>query len=870
MKSTRFVFLSLLSCIVVFVLSCSTKKNTGISRAYHNLNARYNIYFNGIESYKKGKFNIAKSYQDNYTKILQVFKFDEAAASAGSGDMDKSIEKSSKLIKKHSITSKPKKKGGNKSLSKKEKEFYKKANYCNWIDDAYLLMAKSYYFKRDFTNCESNCEFIFQKFNDKEIEAETRMVKAKSNVEEKNFKEAGSSLGAINPEDLDRNQKIDLELLKADMNIKQENYDDAVPHLEKALKLIKRKKDRTRYLFILAQIYTKQEKLEKAREYYKLVIQSNPPYELAFNAKINLATILDSDQGNTYVKRLLTKMLRDEKNIDYLDQIYYALGNISMSEKDTSMAKNYYKYSSEKSKLNKNQKAISCLALADIYFNQQRYQIAQAYYDSTIVNLDKDYPNYEALFIKTQNLSELVKNMEIIQREDSVQKIAAMKEEDRLKYIDQIIDKVKRDEEQKKLANQSNNQSNIDFTDFNNIQSNSTFPMYNTTTLSRGQQLFKKKWGDRKLEDNWRRRNKAAVISDVEETKDDDLADADDGKFSNKDREYYLKGLPLTDSLLLVSNKRLVKAHYQIGEIYYHKINDYDEAIAAYEVFIKRFPSSNALLDTYYNLYQLNLLVKDEKRAEFYKNKIITEFPQSPYSKMFTNPNYANELKLELKKVEDTYTEAYNRFVARDFDAVIQSFEVISKQYPGNVFLPKFHLLMAMSKGGKYAPDVSEYKKELKEIISKYSDSDVKGAANDYLSELEKDPTKIEEKEIEIYSYKPTAKHFFIMALRSEKLDINKLRFNLIKFNINNFNQLNIDAEIVELRADARLIVVQPFKNQSQAKEYFDKINADKATFEGSSKSEIELYLIDEKNYEVLMGDRELNKYKLFHQKNYK
>ena len=367
MKS-KYIFVGI---IAFFFLACSTKKNTAITRTYHNVTSRYNIYFNGYESYKKGEKKIEKELKDDYSKLIPVFPYNAEASSVAAGDMDRTIKKSTKVSALHSITVKPEIKKG--MVQEKDKAFYNKKEYNKWMDDCYFLIGKSHFSKGDFDLAIKTFRFVLNEYKDETAINETQLWLARSLVSNDEALEAIEGLKKINIEEYPRKLHGLYYAVYASAFISIKKYDDAIVMLDRALKLSRQKKTKIRYTFLLAQLYeiTKQE--DKAYEYYTKVIKMNPPYEKAFNAIINRASVISGEQDDREIRQQFLKMINDAKNKEYLDQIYFAIGNIDLKQNKKDDAIINYKKSAQVSISNDKQKTKSFITLADLYYPQVLY-----------------------------------------------------------------------------------------------------------------------------------------------------------------------------------------------------------------------------------------------------------------------------------------------------------------------------------------------------------------------------------------------------------------------------------------------------------------------------------------------------------------
>ncbi len=878
---------------IVLFLSCSTKKNTTISRAYHNLTAHYNVFFNANESFKNGLKKINDKFTDNYSNILPMFKYgDNKVAKSVYPEMNKTIEKASKTIKKHSITAKPKTKKNR--LSKSERKFINKKEFCNWIDDSYMIMGKAHFYKRDFYPAIETFNYIVQQYNDEPVKYDGLLWLARTYNEMHNYKKSKEFLNLVEGDKnkVPKKLKKDFFAIYADYYLKQKKYEQAIPKLLKTIEYSKKKKNIVRYDYILAQVYQKIGDDDNASKYYNQVIKLHPEYEMAFNAKINIAVLYNSSfDYDKDIEKQLFKMLKDDKNIDYQDQIYFALANIAFKNDDIDQAVDYYKLSAQKSIKNTNQKAISFLSIADIYFKQTKYTLAQEYYDSTVNFLDKKYPDYEKISKKTRYLTELVKNLKSVQLQDSLQNLAKMSEKDRFAVIDKIIEKVKKDEEIKRQnAQQEKNDANFLNQNLRNTNTKNVggkWYFYNPNALSMGNSGFIQKWGRRKLEDDWRRKNKASVNFDETSNTDTSQQSTNEKQkqLSKKNREYYLKDIPATDSAIANSNKQIQEALFNIANIYQDKLQNYKKAISVYENLIKQFPKNKFLLQTYYKLYSLNKNTNNIDKSNYYKNLIITKFPESNYAKVLINPNYFKELQKKQNKINFLYSATYKYYLNNQFDKVLYNYNYVDTTYHNNKLMSKFALLKTLTIGKQ--SDTTTFKKELINYLKEYPKSDEEKYASSILASLthkktkaptvdsissvsedafenEKDTTKKE-----IYSINDKAVHYYVIVVDSKKTDVNKLKFNLSNFNIDNYSYINFDISTIILNTNFQLIIVKRFKNKDQGFNYYESILANDTLFKDLNPTNYRHFIISVDNFKIFYQDKNIKKYLRFFKKNY-
>ncbi len=439
---------------IIFLVSlfagCSTEKNTRASRAFHNLTSHYNIYFNANESIKDGVQNIEENIENDYTQILPIFK-SSIPSSAGMvrSDMDYAVVKGSKLIEIHSITKKPKPK---RNRTRRYIEFASQEEFNKWIDDSYILIGKAYFYQHNFSAAITNFSYVVRKFSEEETKYEAFVWLIRSYTELERYIEASEIIQAVQGDDnFPKNLEVDLALATADYYKRQGDYLEAIKFLEIANSKIIWKSNKARYQYIIAQLYEELGQPAKAAEAFTEVTKMNADYGMHFNAMINAAGVFSGEGDTEKLKKDLNKLLRDKKNIDFKDQIYFALGNLFFKEGNRDMAVENYRKSVANSFQNQYQRALSAITLADIYFEDLNYKGAQAYYDSAMIIIDDTYPNYNELSVKYRSLTNLVDNLNTVERQDSLQRVALMPEAERKALIANLIS-----EEQERQRNIEN------------------------------------------------------------------------------------------------------------------------------------------------------------------------------------------------------------------------------------------------------------------------------------------------------------------------------------------------------------------------------------------------------------------------------
>ena len=883
-NSNKVLNVSLLLMVLGLSYSCSTKKNTFTRRVYHNLTGHYNMFWNGRESFREGVDQLQNSVEDNYNKTLLVFNYGtEQDAQSLNPYMDKAIEKASINIQRHSM-------------------YFNRREYVRWIDDSYMLIGKSYFYKQEYNKARRTFEFVINEYKYNSIRFEAMLWLAKSYNQLGKYKRARSALDNLRneidktPGDVPKKVRQGLPLVAADMLLQQEKFSQAKEPLIDALYLRQKRDMDARVRFILGQIYQQEEEFYRASEYYRQVIKKRPPYEMAFNAAINLARSYDTRYGEDSrdIEKNLQKMLKEDKNSEYLDQIYYALADVAFKNGNDSLAIVYLTASVANSVSNDYQKATSALALGDIYFEVPEYELAQAYYDTAVQVIPEDYPNKEDIELRTMYLTELVQNLVVVNTEDSLQRVAAMSEEERVALIENIIEELKKEEERQReleelarLSGQTGlnaGQSTIQ----TGAAGSGQWYFYNSSALSYGFSEFKKKWGNRKLEDNWRLSNKEAIFEAQEEEQplvgeipgDSTIVDSTGAVVAVASNDphtidYYLKDLPFTEDQLAASNAKIEEALFNLGMIYKDKLENYPRAVESFESMNERFPDNENKLQSYYHLYRIFTVQENFDRATHYKNLIVENYPDSDYAKLLTDPDYFKELEAEKNRVRILYSETYEHYEAGHYYTVFSNSTRALEEFtePAGL-LSKFAYLRALSLGKIEVVD--SLQAALDSLVVKYPDSDVVPLAQNILDYLKgpidttsapKEPEEVID--FSIYEFNPKSKQIYALVVNGPSVNVNALKVRISDFNTKFYNLDNLSITSILLNKTTHFVMVGNFETINGAMRYYNSISDNEYVFSNLENAEYNGFVIAQENYPVFYKDKDVKKYLAFFRENY-
>ena len=839
------------------------------------------------ESIKK----VEVSNQDDFIKILPLFIYpDNKTAKNYYSDFDKSIKKSSTVIQRHAI------------INPKTKEEI--PNACRWIDENYMLIGKGHFYKRDFFSALEMFEYVSKKYPNPEAKYSGMLWMVRTNNEIGSFSKSETTLDDIrNAKDYPKDKafKRELAIVSADFYIKKNDYAVAIGYLEKAIELTSNKPTKARFTFVLAQLYEKLGNNIKASTYYSLVPGLHPSYEMEFTAQIKRGKLYDTQSGDSkIIKKQLMRMLRDDKNTEYRDQIYYALAEIADEEKDTPLAIAYLDKSIQESVTNNTQKALSYLKRADIYFYKTNYKSAEANYDSAMTLLPKDFPDYALIESKKKSLTALVVNLNVIALEDSLQAMARMSEKDRNKAIEKTIAKI---EEEERLAEE---EKQLQLANPQLLQQNGTTPapsqsfgstawyFYNQTTVTFGVGEFNKKWGPRKLEDNWRRSEKeqetvSNVISeddelvDSTESKDNVIAD-NGGTKDKKDKNYYLKSIPLTSDAITRSNGKIINAYYNIGSIYKEQLLNNSKSVETFEELLKRYPENKYKLASYYQLYRTYLTMNEITKSDYYKNILLKDYADSEYAKIIKNPGYAKIAMASKSQVENFYAETYQLYSEGKYSAALARCQTADTLYSKNYLMPQFDFVKALCIGR--LQDINAFEQALTQVVIKYPKEPVKDKAQEILDLIRKqknpeltvtdaskgpsttilDTTQIKPK----FVFKEDGEYYWVVIVENGKGDVNKFKTKLSDLNEESYSTEELNISSVVLDIAHQLISVKSFNGKAQAMNYYDFFKDNKAAFADLEAGAYQSFIISAENYTTFYRDKNIEEYRQFFSKNFK
>lgn len=853
-----------------------------VTRTFHNITTRYNGYYYSSENISEGIYKIRKNHKDNYDRILPIYIYPTSENAKNTfPEFDKAIKKSSLAIQRHTI---------------KDSKGKEVPSAGKWIDNNWINIGIAHFYKREFFSGIEAWEYVVRTYrkSDDKYRAMIWLIRANNEIGSVSSSEPIISL-LKNERGLPADVKKELPVAMADYYLRRGQYAEASAKLTEATKNSHflsgiPKNQRARYTFIIGQIAELQQDDRKAIQFYKRTIKMKPAYEMIFYSKIKIARLLDVKRGNSEkTKKDLLKMAKEFKNSDYYDVIYYTLGEISEKEKKIDEAVGYYKKSVQTSLINQNQKALSFLKLGEISFARAQYQPAEAYYDSAVATLPKDHPDFNAIVSRKKTLETLVGYITTIQREDSLQRVARMTEEQRNAFIDQLIANYK--EEQVRKQKEIEERMNAPAPGMTSTMipgmappgmampgEQATFYFYNPNTVALGVADFMRRWGNRRNEDHWRRSNKASAITEEQVTEATDTTGAKKESKINPalTREYYLKDLPMHDSLVDKSNVKIVYAYYHMGVLYKEELNNTPKTIATFEELNTRFPDNKYELNTYYILYRVYLAARNDERTQYYRNKILNEYPDSEFAQLIRNPELAEEMSAQKSEVEQFYTGVYHAYQSASYSESYRKADQGLKDFGKSDYADKFEFIRAMSRGRLAGIDTLE--KDLKMMVARHPKSELTPLAQDVLKSIDakKNPVKMsqdapKETPNDTFTVNFDAEHYVFAIVPDNAKMVEDFKSRVATFNNVFYSEKKLAISATLFGDKKQLVIIKPFPNAQEAQTYFENLSKDADVFKDQLKRDlVEMYPILPSNVAFLYQKKSAEAYKLFYADQFK
>ena len=871
-RTTYILYLIVVSTLIT---ACSSHKNTSKSRFWQSFTAKYNTYYNGSQAYIDGAREKEKGNKDNFTERLPLFTVgNKSSRTIGQGNFDRAIEKMEKTIKQHSIKAKPEWKKSRRKTDK-DKEWLGRKEYNPFLWKAWLMMGQAQYQKGEFEEAAATFSYMSRLYQTQPLQnGIARAWLARCYTEMDWIYDAEDIIRNMSRDSIHYQAQNTWDDTYSGYYLKTGEFEKATPYLRKTIKHEHRKTQKAREWFLMGQIQTAIGKREEAYKAYQRVIRQNPPYELEFNARIAQTEVMAKGNYKKMISRL-KRMARSDNNKDYLDQVYYAIGNIYLMQKDTTQAIAAYEKGNTKATRSGIEKGVLLLKLGDLYWTLEKYNDAQRCYGEAIGLLDKERDDYEMLSKRSKILDELVPFTDAIHLQDSLQELANMSEKDRLAAIDRVIEELKRKEkeerdkaleaevekvQQKQGAVGNRNQATRPTTQ-SATGTNGQWYFYNQMAVNQGKQTFQKQWGKRENADDWRRANKTVVgnlnmeetteIPDSLETqnnlenldgsedvekKDSLSAEADTLANDPHNREYYLAQIPFTDEQKAESDLIIMDGLYNAGVIFKDKLENLGLAKKQLTRLTEQYPSYEQMDKAWYHLFLLYSLMGQSNLADSCLARMQENYPESELTILLSDPYFEENARFGEHIEDSIYAATYEAFKEGLHDVITANAKLSADRFPLGANRPKFIFINALSLLNE--GNAKECVEELKTVVEKYPKSEVAEMAGMIIKGVQegrtlsggtfdiddfwsrRDLTLAQDStSTDTLSADRNVPFLFMLAYQPDSLNENQLLYEMARFNFSNFLVRNFDLEIERQQGFSRM-VIRGFLNFDEARLY--------------------------------------------------
>lgn len=879
----KLLYISIVATVVMLAMAgCSTQKNDAKSRWWHSFTARYNTYYNGSQAFIEGSIEKENANKDNFTEMIPLYMVsNKNSKSTGLMKFDRAIEKSEKAIKQHSIKKRPEW-TKNRRKTAKDIEWLNRKEYNPFLWKAWLLLGKSQFQKGNFDEAAATFSYMSRLYSTQPaINGIARAWLAKSYVELDWLYDAEDVMTKMLRDTIHYRAQKDWDYTFADYYIKSGQLEQAVPYLHKVIKHERRKKLKARQWYLMGQIQYVLGNKEEAYKAYQKVIHQHPPYELEFNARIAQTEVMAGGRSKQMISRL-KRMARSDNNKDYLDQVYYAMGNIYLLQADTANAIGAYEKGNEESTRNGIEKGVLLLKLGDLYWVKEKYNDAQRCYGEAIGLLDKERPDYEQLSERSKVLDELVPHTDAVYLQDSLQVLADLPEEERNKAIDRVIEELKKKEEEEKKAAQeaeaekvlqrqgaTGNRNNMaNRPPAGGQQQGGAWYFYNPMAVNQGKTAFQRQWGKRENTDDWQRINRTVVnlqttgeggeeltdstalaISDslmTDSIATGETADAAADTLANDphNREYYLAQIPFTEEQKAASNEIIMEGLFNSGVIFKDKLDNLKLGEKALTRLTRQYPTYSKTEEAWYHLFLLYSRLGNSAKADSCLAHLKADFPESDFTILLSDPFFEENARFGVHIEDSLYAATYEAFRKDRYQEIKANAKISRERFPLGENRPKFIFIEGL--GMLNDGDAVSCLANMKEVVEKYPQSEVSEMAGMIIKGVQEGrklhggkfdlgdiwsrrsmTVEVSDSTIaDTLTVDRNVNYVFLLAFNADSVNSNQLLYDMAKYNFTNFMVRNFDIGVDEDNGLSRMLI-SGFLNYDEALQYARQLYSD-------------------------------------------
>ena len=912
--------------IALLLTSCSTKNNTAKTRWWHAFNARYNTYYNGSVAFIDGSIEKESSHKDNCTEVLPLYTVaNKQSREVGKSNFDRAIEKAEKAIKLHSIKARPEW-TKNRRKTAKDIEWLGRREYNPFLWHAWLLLGKSQFQQGQFEEAAATFSYMSRLYQTQPaINGIARAWQAKSYTELDWLYDAEDIITKQRRDSIHYRAQKDWDYTLANYNIRAGHYEEALPYLRKVIKHEKRRKQKAREWFLMGQIQTLLNQKQEAYQSYKHVIRLNPPYELEFNARIAQTEVMPATDFKGKISKL-RRMARSDNNKDYLDQVYYAIGNVYLTQRDTLHAIEAYEEGCKKATRSGIEKGVLLLKLGNVYWDKEKYADAQRCYGEAIGLLDKDRKDYKQLDERSKVLDELVPHTSAVELQDSLQRLALMSEEQRNKIIDKVIaDLIKKEKEEQRAKEEEEAEKTLQQQEARNgamnnrpgransqqptapSQQSGQWYFYNPQAVSQGKQTFQRQWGKRENKDHWQRVNQTVVnllpestestdsieTSEMSEMADSQGATAPSDSIAGKEgeepadsaandphkREYYLAQIPFTDEQKAESDNLIKDGLFHSGIIFKDKLDNLRLSEKALTRLTSQYADYEKNDEAWYHLFLLYSRLGRTTEANHCLAMLQSDFPSSDWTTLLSDPYFAENQRFGVHIEDSIYAATYEAFKANRHAEVKANAEISEKRFPLGQHRPKFLFIEGLSLlNDGQSKDCIE---RMKQVVEQYPQSEVSEMAGMIIRGVQEGKTlhggKFDIDDVwsrrtvdmaadstrnDTLTIERNANYVFMLVYQPDSVNHNQLLYEMAKYNFSNFLVRNFDIDVEQDALGLVRMMISGFLNYDEARQYARQLYGDKAM--ADMLHPCRGVIISEKNLPLLGSTYSYRDYEIF------
>lgn len=879
----KLLYISIVATVVMLAMAgCSTQKNDAKSRWWHSFTARYNTYYNGSQAFIEGSIEKENANKDNFTEMIPLYMVsNKNSKSTGLMKFDRAIEKSEKAIKQHSIKKRPEW-TKNRRKTAKDIEWLNRKEYNPFLWKAWLLLGKSQFQKGNFDEAAATFSYMSRLYSTQPaINGIARAWLAKSYVELDWLYDAEDVMTKMLRDTIHYRAQKDWDYTFADYYIKSGQLEQAVPYLQKVIKHERRKKLKARQWYLMGQIQYVLGNKEEAYKAYQKVIHQHPPYELEFNARIAQTEVMAGGRSKQMISKL-KRMARSDNNKDYLDQVYYAMGNIYLLQADTANAIGAYEKGNKESTRNGIEKGVLLLKLGDLYWVKEKYNDAQRCYGEAIGLLDKERPDYEQLSERSKVLDELVPHTDAVYLQDSLLVLADLPEEERNKAIDRVIEELKKKEEEEKKAAQeaeaekvlqrqgaTGNRNNMaNRPPAGGQQQGGAWYFYNPMAVNQGKTAFQRQWGKRENTDDWQRINRTVVnlqttgeggeeltdstalaVSDslmTDSIATEETADAAADTLANDphNREYYLAQIPFTEEQKAASNEIIMEGLFNSGVIFKDKLDNLKLGEKALTRLTRQYPTYSKTDEAWYHLFLLYSRLGNSAKADSCLTHLKADFPESDFTILLSDPFFEENARFGVHIEDSLYAATYEAFRKDRYQEIKANAKISRERFPLGENRPKFIFIEGL--GMLNDGDAVSCLANMKEVVEKYPQSEVSEMAGMIIKGVQEGrklhggkfdlgdiwsrrsmTVEVSDSTIaDTLTVDRNVNYVFLLAFNADSVNSNQLLYDMAKYNFTNFMVRNFDIGVDEDNGVSRMLI-SGFLNYDEALQYARQLYSD-------------------------------------------